>query len=92
MIFPNLPRIEFWIVRTSTWACSSIFRLEAPALEKNLQKMDEYIRTDNDFCHIREEAQRYAKMTRCLEVKRPSNARSINSQPQAEYKANQTQG
>jgi hypothetical protein len=33
-------------------------------LEKLLQKMDEYIRADNDFRLRREEAQRYAEMTR----------------------------
>jgi hypothetical protein len=33
-------------------------------LEKLLQKIDEYIRTDNDFRQRREEAYRYSKMTR----------------------------
>jgi hypothetical protein len=34
--------------------------------EKLLQKMDEYIRADNDFCHRREEFHRYTKVTRCF--------------------------
>jgi hypothetical protein len=33
-------------------------------LEKLLQKMDEYIRADNDFCQRREEAYRFSEMTR----------------------------
>jgi hypothetical protein len=33
-------------------------------LEKLLQKMDEYIRADNDFHQRREEACRYSEMTR----------------------------
>jgi hypothetical protein len=33
-------------------------------LEKLLQKMDEYIRADNDFRQRREEAYRYSEMTR----------------------------
>ena len=34
------------------------------ALEKLLQKMDEYIRADNDFRQRREEAFRFSEMTR----------------------------
>jgi hypothetical protein len=34
------------------------------SLEKLLHKMDEYIRVDDDFYQRREEAQRYAEMTR----------------------------
>jgi hypothetical protein len=33
-------------------------------LEKLLQKMDEYIRANNDFCQRREEAYRFSEMTR----------------------------
>jgi hypothetical protein len=36
-------------------------------LEKLLQKMDEYIRVDNDFCQRKEEAYRYSEMTRASE-------------------------
>jgi hypothetical protein len=32
-------------------------------LEKLLQKMDEYIWADNDFCQRREEAYRFSEMT-----------------------------
>jgi hypothetical protein len=32
------------------------------SIDKLLQKMDEYMREDNDFHQRREEAQRYAKM------------------------------
>jgi hypothetical protein len=33
-------------------------------MEKLLQKMDEYIRADNDFCQRREESYRFSEMTR----------------------------
>jgi hypothetical protein len=36
-------------------------------LEKLLQKMDEYIQADNDFCQRREEAYWYSEMTRASE-------------------------
>jgi hypothetical protein len=36
----------------------------AQTLEKLLQKMDEYIRADNDFRQRREEAYRFSEMTR----------------------------
>jgi hypothetical protein len=36
-------------------------------LEKLLQKMDEYIRADNDFRQRREEAYRFSEMTRASE-------------------------
>jgi hypothetical protein len=43
----------------------SILCQETPqTLEKLLQKMDEYIRTDNDFCQRREEAYMFSEMTR----------------------------
>jgi hypothetical protein len=52
-------------------------------LEKLLQKMDEYIRADNDFRQRREEAYRFSEMTRGFEGRiHPRHVRSIhNSNP-----------
>jgi hypothetical protein len=47
-------------------------------LEKLLQKMDEYIRTDNDFYQRREEAYRFSEMTRGFGGRlHPRHVRSI---------------
>jgi hypothetical protein len=49
-------------------------------LEKLLQKMDEYIRADNDFCQRREEAYRFSEMTRGFRGRiHPRHVRSIHS-------------
>jgi hypothetical protein len=49
-------------------------------LEKLLQKMDEYIRVDNDFRQRREEAYRFSKMTRGFGGRiHPRHVRSIHS-------------
>jgi hypothetical protein len=49
-------------------------------LEKLLQKMDEYIRADNDFHKRREEAYRFSEMTRGFRERiHPRHVRSIHS-------------
>jgi hypothetical protein len=49
-------------------------------LEKLLQKMDEYIRADNDFHQRREEAYRFSEMTRGFGGRiHPRHVRSIHS-------------
>jgi hypothetical protein len=49
-------------------------------LEKQLQKMDGYIRADNDFCHRREEAYRFSEMTRGFGGRiHPRHIRSIHN-------------
>jgi hypothetical protein len=49
-------------------------------LEKLLQKMDEYIRANNDFRQRREEAYRYSKMARGFEGRfHPRHVRSIHN-------------
>jgi uncharacterized protein Usg len=49
-------------------------------LEKLLQKMDEYIRADNDFQQRREEAYRFSEMTRGFRGRiHPRHVRSIHS-------------
>jgi hypothetical protein len=63
------------------------------SLEKLLQKMDEYIRADNDFHQRREEAQRYTEMTRGFGGRfNPRHVRTIHNPNQNEDKNNHTQG
>jgi hypothetical protein len=59
------------------------------SLEKLPQKMDEYIRADNDFCQRREEAQRYIETIRGFGGRfHPKHIRSIhNSAPNEEKTA-----
>jgi hypothetical protein len=62
-------------------------------LEKLLQKMDEYIRADNDFQQRREEAYRYFEMTRGFEGRlHPRHVRTIHNPSTNDDKGNQTQG
>jgi hypothetical protein len=62
-------------------------------LEKFFQKMDEYIRADNDFCQRREEVLRYSKMTRGFGGRfNPRYVRTIHNPCQSEDKNNHTQG
>jgi hypothetical protein len=50
------------------------------SLEKLLQKMDEYIRADNDFHQRREEAQRYTEMTRGFDGRfNPRHVKTIHN-------------
>jgi hypothetical protein len=61
-------------------------------LEKLLQKMDEYIRADNNFRQRKEEALRYSKMTRGFEGRfNPRHVRTIHNTNQNEDKNNHTQ-
>jgi hypothetical protein len=58
-------------------------------LEKLLQKMDEYIKVDNDFRQRREEAYRYSEMTRGFGRRiHPRHVRTILSHPVLEGKPN----
>jgi hypothetical protein len=71
-------------------------------LEKLLQKMDEYIRADNNFCQRREEAYRFSEMTRGFGGRiHPRHVRSIHnsgpcddrgSQPQRPQHSSQSSG
>jgi hypothetical protein len=61
-------------------------------LEKLLQKMDEYIRADNDFCQRSEEAYRFSEMTRGFGGRvHPRHVRSIHSSSQNDDKESQLQ-
>jgi hypothetical protein len=55
-------------------------RKPSQTLEKLLQKMDEYIRADNDFWQRREEAYRYSEMARGFGGRfHPRHVRSIHN-------------
>jgi hypothetical protein len=62
---PNEIIIEAMIKGLQQGPTTQYFVRKPPqTLEKLLQKMDEYIRADNDFQQRREEAYRYSEMTR----------------------------
>jgi hypothetical protein len=62
-------------------------------LEKLLQKMDEYIRADNDFRQRREEAYIYSKMTRGFGGRlHPRHVRTIHNPSSSDDRGNHTQG
>jgi hypothetical protein len=62
-------------------------------LENILQKMDEYIRADNDFRQRRDEAYRYSEMTRGFEGRfHPRHVRTIHNPSTNDDRANHTQG
>jgi hypothetical protein len=61
-------------------------------LEKLLQKMDEYIRADNDFRQRREEAYRFSEMTRGFGGRiHPRHVRSIHNSTQSDDRGSQLQ-
>jgi hypothetical protein len=60
-------------------------------MEKLLQKMDEYIRADNDFRQRREEAYRYSEMTRGFGGRlHPRHVRTIHNPNGNDDRANNT--
>jgi hypothetical protein len=62
---PNEIVIEAMIKGLRPGPTTQYFARKPPqTLEKLLQKMDEYIRADNDFRQRREESYRYSEMTR----------------------------
>jgi hypothetical protein len=62
---PNEIVIEAMIKGLRPGPTTQYFARKSPqTLEKLLQKMDEYIQADNDFCQRREEAYRFSEMTR----------------------------
>jgi hypothetical protein len=61
-------------------------------LEKLLQKMDQYIKADNDFRQRREEAYKYSEMARGFgERFHPRHIKSIHNASLSDYRGNQTQ-
>jgi hypothetical protein len=62
---PNEIVMEAMIKALRPGPTAQYFARKPPhTLEKLLQKMDEYIWADNDFCERREEAYMFSKMTR----------------------------
>jgi hypothetical protein len=90
---PNEIIIEAMIKGLRSGPMVQYFARKPPqTLEKLLQKMDEYIRADNDFWQRREEAYRYSKMARGFVGRfHPRHVRSIHNASSSEDRGNQTQ-
>jgi hypothetical protein len=80
-IVPNEIVIEAMIKGLRPGPTTQYFARKPPqSLKKLLQKMDEYIRADNDFRQRREEAYRFSEMTRGFGGRiHPRHVRSIHS-------------
>jgi hypothetical protein len=80
-IVPNEIVIEAMIKGLRPGPTALYFARKPPqTLEKLLQKMDEYIRANNDFCQRREEAYRFSEMTRGFGGRlHPMHVRSIHN-------------
>jgi hypothetical protein len=78
---PNEIVIEAMIKGLRPGPTAQYFARKPPqTLEKLLQKMDEYIRADNDFRQRREEAYRFSEMTRGFRRRiHPRHVRSIHN-------------
>jgi hypothetical protein len=90
---PNEIVIEAMIKGLRPGPTAQYFARKPPqTLEKLLQKMDEYIRADNDFCQRREEAYRYSEMTRGFGGRlHPRHVRTIQNPSTNDDRANHTQ-
>jgi hypothetical protein len=91
---PNEIDIEAMIKGLRLGPTTQYFSRKPPqTLEKLLQKMDEYIRADNDFLQRREEAYKYSKMTRGFGGRvHPRHVRTIHNPSQCEDRGNHNQG
>jgi hypothetical protein len=78
---PNKIVIEAMIKGLQPGPTDQYFARKPPqTLEKLLQKMDECIRVDNDFCQRREEAYMFSEMTRGFGGRlHPRHVRSIHN-------------
>jgi hypothetical protein len=92
-IVPNEIVIEAMIKGLRPGTTAQYFaRKPTQTLEKLLQKMDEYIRADNDFRQRREEAYRFSEKTRGFGGRiHPRHVRSIHSSSQNDDKGSQLQ-
>jgi hypothetical protein len=92
-IVPNEIVIEAMIKGLRPGPAAQYFARKPPqTLEKLLQKMDEYIRADNDFRQRREEALRFSEMTRGFGGRfYPRHVRSIHNSTQNDDKGSQQQ-
>ena len=91
---PNEIVIEAMIKGLRPGPSAQYFARKPPqTLEKLLQKMDEYIRADNDFRQRRKEAFRYSEMTRGFGGRlHARHVRTIHNPNSGDDKANHTQG
>jgi hypothetical protein len=100
---PNEIVIEAMIKGLRPGPTTQYFARKPPqTLEKLLQKMDEYIWVDNDFCQRREEAYMFFEMARGFRRRlHPRHVRSIHnanpsddrgSQPQRQHHSSQSSG
>ena len=92
-IVPNEIVIEAMIKGLRPGPTAQYFARKPPqTLEKLLQKMDEYIRADNDFRQRREEAYRFFEMTRGFRGRiHPRHVRSIHNSTQSDDRESQQQ-
>jgi hypothetical protein len=90
---PNEIVIEAMIKGLRSGPSAQYFARKPPqTLEKLLQKMDEYIRADNDFRQRREEAFRFFEMTRGFGGRfHPRHVRSIHNSTQTDDRGSQQQ-
>jgi hypothetical protein len=90
---PNEIVIEAMIKGLRPGPTAQYFARKPPqTLEKLLQKMDEYIRADNEFRQRRKEAYRFSKMTRGFGGRIHSrHVRSIHNSTQSDDKGSQSQ-
>jgi hypothetical protein len=88
---PNEIVIESMIKGLRPGPTAQYFTMKPPqTLEKLLQKMDEYIRADNDFHQRRDEAYRFSKMTRGFRgTIHPRHVRSIHNSSQSDDRGSQ---
>jgi hypothetical protein len=93
LTMPNEIVIEALIKGLRPGPTAQYFARKPPqTLEKLLQKMDEYIRADNDFRQRREEAYRFSEMTRGFRGRiHPRHVRSIHSSSQSDDKGSKFQ-
>jgi hypothetical protein len=92
-IVPNEIVIEAMIKGLRPGPTAQYFAKESPqTLEKLLQKMDEYIRADNDFHQRREEAYKFSEMTRGFGGRiHPRHIRSIHNSNSSDDRGSQPQ-
>jgi hypothetical protein len=90
---PNEIVIEAMIKGLRPRPTTQYFARKPPqTLAKLLQKMDEYIRADNDFRQRREEAYRFSEMTRGFGGRiHPRHVRSIHNSSQSDDRGSQFQ-
>jgi hypothetical protein len=90
---PNEVVIEAMIKGLRPGPTAQYFARKPPqTLEKLLQKMDEYIQADNDFCQRREEAYMFSEMTRGFRGRiHPRHVRSIHNSNLSDDRGSQPQ-